>query len=267
VVGVIGDPIAHSRSPLLHQAAFDALGLDWVSVAFRVAPEALKAALDGMRAFDIRGLSVTMPHKEAAARLVDALTPVAAQLGAVNCITAREGTLVGDSTDGAGFLRALDRDTGFAPAGRRCLVLGAGGAARAVIFALAEAGASEVVVVNRDAQRALQAAGLAGTRGRVGHAEEMAEAELIVQATPQGMAGTAGEGQLALDPQFLHPGQIVADLVYHPRITSTLAAAQERGATPIGGLGMLVHQAALALEQWTGRSVPVEALSSVVAEA
>src|SRR5579864_7589882 len=143
VVGVIGDPIAHSLSPRLHNAAFDALGLDWVSVAFPVRAGMTAAALTGMRALEIVGLSVTMPHKEAAFDAVDEATDVARRLGAVNCVTRRDGALVGDSTDGAGFLAALRRAAGFDPRGRRCLVIGAGGAARAVIVALADSGAEE----------------------------------------------------------------------------------------------------------------------------
>ena len=149
VVGVIGDPVRHSLSPVLHNAAFAALRLDWVSVAFPVPPSALDAALAGARALGLRGLSVTMPHKEAVARKVDRTSAAAARLGAVNCVVVEPGGLVGENTDGQGFVAALRRGAGFDPAGRRCLVAGAGGAARAVVLALAEAGASEVVVVGR----------------------------------------------------------------------------------------------------------------------
>jgi shikimate dehydrogenase len=250
---------------LLHNAAFDALGLDWVSVAFPVSAGATAAALDGMRALKIAGLSVTMPHKEPTFAAVDDVTEVARRLGVVNCVSWRDGTLLGDSTDGAGFLAALRRATKFDPVAKRCVVIGAGGAARAVTLALADAGAAEVVVVNRTAIRAETTAALAGTAGRVGTGAEVADAELIVQATPLGMASGAGEHGagsevLPVDPDALHRGQVVADLVYHPLETPLLRAAKERGATPVGGLGMLVHQAALALERWTGQSVPVEAM-------
>jgi shikimate dehydrogenase len=259
VVGVIGDPVRHSLSPLLHNAAFDAMGLDWVSVAFPVAAGGVGDALVGMRALDIVGLSVTMPHKGDAASLVDERTPVAEGLGVVNCITQRHGYLVGDSTDGAGFLASLRRGAGFEPTGRRCAVIGAGGAARAVVLALADAGAREVVVVNRSPDRAREAAVLAGGGGRVGRPVDIADAELVVQATPVGMAGTAAsDGPLPFDPDLLHGGQVVADLVYHPMVTALLSAAEARGAVTVGGLGMLVHQAALAIERWTGQTAPVE---------
>lgn len=265
VVGVIGDPVRHSLSPLLHNAAFDALGLDWVSVAFPVAAGRVAEALAGMRALGIVGLSVTMPHKHDAAALVDEVTTVAQRLGVVNCITQTDGRLVGDSTDGAGFVEALRRDSGFDPAGRRCVVVGAGGAARAVILALAEAQALEVVVVNRTASSALEAAILAGSRGRVGTATDVEGAELVVQATSVGMADTGGDGTATpFDAALLHPGQLVADLVYHPMVTPLMAAAQARGAETAGGLGMLVHQAALAVERWTGRPAPVDAMAAAL---
>jgi shikimate dehydrogenase len=265
VVGVIGDPVAHSLSPRLHNAAFDALGLDWVSVAFPVRAGMTAAALAGMRALEIAGLSVTMPHKEAAFEAVDEVTEVARRLGAVNCVTRRDGALVGDSTDGAGFLAALRRAAGFDPRGRRCLVIGAGGAARAVIVALADSGAEEVAVVNRTAVRAEKAAALAGPAGRVASGEDVAQADLVVQATPLGMAGGNGaDDALPVDPSALHPGQVVVDLVYNPLETPLLAAARAAGADAVTGLGTLVHQAALALERWTGLAVPVEVMWAAV---
>jgi len=261
VVGVIGDPIAHSLSPLLHNAAFDALGLDWVSVAFPVPAGAAAAAVTGMRALQIAGLSVTMPHKEQAFAAVDDVTDVARRLGVVNCISWRDGALVGDSTDGEGLLAALRRAVGFDPGARRCVVIGAGGAARAVTLALADAGAAEVVVVNRTAARAQSCAALAGPAGRVGAAADVPGADLVVQATSLGMTGAgAPSGEMPVDPGGLRPGQVVVDLVYHPLETPLLRAAKSQGAVVVTGLGMLVHQAALALEHWTGRAAPVEAM-------
>jgi len=262
----MGEPVSHSLSPLLHNAAFDALGLDWVSVGFPVPTGAVRDALEGMRALRIAGLSVTMPHKEAAHDAVDDTTAVAKRLGAVNCVTRRGDRLVGDSTDGEGFLAALRRGVGFEPHGRPCLVVGAGGAARAVVVALADAGAAEVVVVNRTPARAERAAALAGPAGRVGSRQDVAEADLVVQATPLGMAGGVGASDAGgaydqlLDPDQLHLGQVVVDLVYHPARTALLEAAAARGAVIANGLGMLVHQAALAVERWTGRAAPVEAM-------
>ena len=264
---MIGDPVAHSLSPQLHNAAFDAMGIDWVSVAFPVPAGRGAAALAAMGALGIAGLSVTMPHKDDAFAAVDETSDVARRLGAVNCVTRRGEVLVGDSTDGAGLLESLRRACGFDPRGRRCLVVGAGGAARAVVLALADAGASEVVVLNRTPGRARRAAELAGGAGRVGARGDVPGAELVVQATPLGMAREAGAGgdagaggALPVDPAGLHGGQVVVDLVYHPLETPFLRAAAARGAQAVSGLGMLVHQAARALELWTGQAVPVEAM-------
>ncbi len=265
VVGVIGDPVSHSLSPLLHNPAFAALGVDWVSVGFPVAAGSAAEALSGARALGIRGLSVTMPHKEAVAVAVDELTPGAARLAAVNCVIAGESGWLGDNTDGAGFVAALVRAHGFDPAGQRCLVVGAGGAARAVVAALADAGAREVVVVNRTPGRAARAAALAGPTGRVGRAEDARSSRLVVNATPAGM-GVGGQEPPSwpLDPGLLDASQVVVDLVYHPAETPWLQAARSRGATVSNGLGMLVHQAALQVERWTGRAAPVEEMWQAV---
>ncbi|MHB8440119.1 MAG: shikimate dehydrogenase [Acidimicrobiales bacterium] len=259
VVGVVGTPIRHSLSPLLHNAAFDAMGIDWVSVAWEVAAADIERALGGMRALGIAGLSVTMPHKHSAARLVDVLSPVARVLEAVNCITWRDGKLWGDSTDGAGFVDALAHGAGFDPAGRRCLVLGAGGAARAVVHALAASGAAEVSVLNRDQGRAESAAALAGRAGRVAQGSDVSHADLVVQATPVGMQDEVQLHPL-LDTGLLRAGQLAVDLVYLPERTPFLASAHAAGAQVLGGLGMLVHQASRALALWTGSSPPVQAM-------
>ena len=266
VVGVMGYPVAHSLSPRLHNAAFAELGIDWVSVGFPVPPGKAPTALSGARALGIRGLSVTMPHKEDAASAVDALTPRAVRLGAVNCVADADGAWEGDSTDGAGFLASLARGDRFDPAGRSCLVIGAGGAARAVIAALGDAGAAHVVVVNRTVARAEAAAVLAGPAGRVGGAEDAPGCDLVVNATPAGMAGvTGGPDGWPVDPSVLRAGQLVVDLVYHPPVTPWLEAAADRGATVANGLGMLVHQAALQIERWTGHVAPVDAMWAAVA--
>jgi shikimate dehydrogenase len=258
VAGVIGSPIRHSLSPVLHNAAFRALDLDWVFLAFEVAEGDGAAAVHGMRALGIEGLSVTMPHKAEVIGALDKLSPTAEKLGAVNTITRQGGVFLGESTDGAGFLDALRQDEGFDPAGRRCVVLGAGGAGRAVTLALAEAGASEVVIVNRTAERGLDAVALAGGVGRLGEAAEAADADLIVNATSVGM----GDGASPLDPETLGPGQLVVDLVYHPAVTPLVAGARARGATAVNGLGMLIHQAAHAFRHWTGQEPPLPAMSA-----
>ena len=255
----MGDPVRHSLSPLLHNAAFDALDIDWVSVAFEVPAGAAAAALEGARALGVAGLSVTTPHKQDAAAAVDERSDVASRLEAVNCVSLRGGRLVGDSTDGAGFLAALQRGPGVDPAGRRCAVVGAGGAARAVVLALADAGAAELSVVNRDARHARAALELAGPVGHLGERADIEGADLVVHATPVGLGQAAAVHPL-LEGVSWRPGQTVVDLVYHPARTAVLEQAAAMGATVANGLGMLVHQAALAVERWTGQAVPVEAM-------
>jgi shikimate dehydrogenase len=261
VVAVIGDPIAHSLSPLLHNTAFAHLGLDWVSVGFRVPLGDGPAALAGLRALGLAGLSVTMPHKAVVADHVDERTPVAQRLGAVNCVINRGGRLVGANTDGQGFVQALIRGTGFDTAGKRCVVIGAGGAARAIVLALREAEASEIVVVARRPEAAAEAALLADTAGRAGSARDAPEADLVVNATPVGMAGTDSGSRIPVVPaEALVSGQVVVDLVYEPAETEWMAGAARKGAIVLGGLGMLVHQAAAQLALWTGLDPPIEAM-------
>jgi len=253
----MGDPIRHSLSPVLHNSAFAALGLDWVSVAFPVPAGAAGQALGALGPLGIAGLSVTMPHKAAVAELVDERTPIAQRLGAVNCVTVTDGRLIGSNTDGVGFIDSLRRGAEFDPAGARCVVVGAGGAARAVVCALAEAGAAAVAVVARRTEAAAAAAALAGERGAVGSLDDAADADLVVDATPVGMVG--GSGPL-VPAEVLRPGQVVVDLVYEPAETEWMRAAAARGAVVVGGLGMLVHQAAAALRLWTGVEPPLEAM-------
>lgn len=267
MAGVIGDPVGHSLSPAIHNAGFVASGLDWAFVAFPVRVGGAAAAVSGMRALGIRGLSVTMPHKAAVIDAVDRLTPAAAALGAVNCIfrdPVDDEVLVGDNTDGPGFLGGLRADFGLEPAGARCVVLGAGGAARAVVLALAGAGAESIEVVNRSPGPAQATVALAGSVGSVSAADAVAGADLVVNATPLGM-GT--DPRLPCDPTLLGPGQVVAELIYHPAETPLMAAARGRGARTANGLSMLVCQAAAAFERWTGHPAPIETMASSAAAA
>jgi len=262
VAGVIGDPVRHSLSPRLHNAAYRALGLDWVFVAFEVPAGLASAALDAARVFAFAGMSVTMPHKRAMAGLCDELTPVASALGSVNTVTVGPGGhTVGDSTDGDGFLRSL-ADASVEVAGRDALVLGSGGAARAVAHALAGGGA-HVAVAARRADAGEEAATLAHGAAITWHdrAAAASSADVIVNATPVGMAG---DPSLPLPEHVLRAGQVVIDLVYEPLETPLLAAARARGAQTVSGLGMLVHQAALQVERWSGKAAPVDAMRAAV---
>ncbi len=253
----------HSLSPVIHNAAFAASGLDWVYTAFEVAPGSGADAVAAMRHLGIAGLSVTMPHKADVADAVDVLDASSALLHTVNTVVRQpDGRLAGHSTDGAGFVASL-LDSGCDPSGMSAVVLGAGGAARAVIDALVRAGAVRVVVVNRTADRAAEAAGLAGAVGSVGTYADIAAADLIVNATSVGMGGR----DLPFEVELLRSGQVVADLVYHPLQTALLGEATARGAIAVDGLGMLVHQAVLQQVLWTGvRPDPVVLRAAAEAE-
>lgn len=266
LAGVAGAPVAHSLSPLLHNAAYRALGLDWAYLAFEVSPADFPAAVKGAEALGLVGLSVTMPHKEAAAAAATRRSPTARRLGAANTLTFENGEIVADSTDGKGFLADLDEALGVDPTGMSCAVLGAGAAARAVVVALCEAGAREVLVVNRTPMHAFRAAALARGPGRVARQEEIEGAELIVQATPIGMTGVETDRAVPVDPRFLRAGQLCVDLVYDPPETAFLAAAARAGARTRNGLGTLVQQAALQVARWTGETPPLKAMWSAARE-
>lgn len=232
-------------------------------VAFEVAPGAAGAAVAAARTLGLGGLMVTMPHKADVISHLDAVTDRARALGAVNSIAWEGDQLVGDNTDGAGLVASLRQDQGIEVPGLSCVVLGAGGAARSVVWALAEAGATEVVVVNRTADRARVAAELAGPVGRVGTVAEVAEAQLVINATSVGMGADPGDiGAVPVPVNLLRSGQVVVDLVYQPLETPLLRAATAAGAVAVDGLGMLVHQAALSIERWIGEAADVAAMSA-----
>ncbi len=259
LAAVIGDPIRHSLSPTLHNAAYAATGLDWRFMAFEVPAGAAPGALDAMRVLGIRGYSVTMPHKTDVAAACDTLSDDAARLRSVNCVVPRTGgVLHGESTDGEGFLRSL-ADAGVDVAGRSVLLLGAGGAARAVALALGRAGA-RLGISARRLDAATGVAALADGSTIVEWAARdaaAAAADIVVNGTPIGMGGDTG---IPVSAAALRPDQVVADLVVHPLVTPLLAAAAKAGAQPVEGLGMLVHQAAVAFTHFTGIDAPVEAM-------
>ena len=264
VVGVIGDPVAHSLSPTLHNAAFEALGLDWVYVAFPVPRGGGADAVAAVPALGLAGFNVTMPHKEDVAGACSELTADAAALRSVNTVVALpDGRTLGDSTDGPGFLDAL-ADEAIGIAGQPVLVLGAGGAARAIVLALGRTGAAVTVAARRpDAAEAAAALAPGGRALPIGAVDPSSYA-VVVNATPLGMSG--GD-PLPVDPESLHANHAVVDLVYHPADTPLLTAARAQGATAVNGLGMLLHQAARSFTQWTGRPAPLEAMRSAVTAA
>ena len=260
-VGVIGWPISGSLSPVIHNAAFEALGLDWIYVPLPVPPGELPAALAGMAALGLSGANVTMPHKTEAARVIGDLSEDAAKLDAVNTIVVDAAGPCGHNTDAPGFDRFLRVDAGFDPAGRTALVYGAGGAARACVLALARGRlAALTVAVREPAKASALRATLEEFRTNVDvvplELARAVEADLVVNATPLG----ADARELPL-PQ-LRPGMLVVDLLYRPTVTPLLSQAKAAGASAFGGLGLLLHQAALSFELWTGRTAPLPVMSA-----
>lgn len=264
LVGILGWPLSHTLSPLLHTAAFRALQLDWVYLTWPVHPSDLKKAVDGLRVLGARGANVTMPHKEKVIDLLDGLSPDAEAIGAVNTINAVGGKLIGHNTDVTGFAAALEEGTGFDPVGKACLVLGAGGAARAVVRALELAGAGSITVAARSAEKAAEVALPAGGTGIDWRELEntVGGCHLIVNCTPLGMKGEDALRRIPLDPE-----QVVFDLIYAPPQTSLVRRARAGGGSAIGGLGMLVHQAADSLRIWTGSEAPRGVMSAAAIHA
>ena len=273
ICGVIGDPIEHTMSPVMHNAAFEKLGLDYLYIPFRVKREELGRAIEGMKALNIRGLNVTIPHKVAVIPFLDELDPLAEKIGAVNTIVNDDGVLKGYNTDAGGFMQAL-LEKGIEPKGKRVVVLGAGGASRAVSFILAERGAGLVIL-----NRLLELAWAEELAVRISHsfkkeveALELSEgnltialgkADILVNATSVGMTDI---GETPVLSRLLTPGLIVFDVIYNPVKTRLLAEAESAGAETISGLDMLVWQGALAFEMWTGQKAPVELMKEVTIE-
>jgi shikimate dehydrogenase len=271
VVGLIGHPVGHSKSPEMMNRAFRARGLPFVYLAFDVSPQELETAVRGMQALGFRGWNVTIPHKVAILEYLDEVEETAREIGAVNTVVSRDGRLIGYNTDSEGYLRSLVDETGLELAGQRVLILGAGGAARAVAHALAVAGVESITIANRTREKAER---LAASLGRKVDARALSLAEvarvagettLLVQTTSVGMYPETEA--IPIDPSLLHEGMTVSDLIYRPRKTLLLREAEARGARVHGGLGMLLHQAALAFEKWMGRAAPVDVMRDALEEA
>jgi shikimate dehydrogenase len=272
LVGIIGQPVSHSLSPAIHNAAFAACGINMAYVPLPVAPDRLGAAVEGLRALGFRGANVTIPHKTAVVEHLDGLAAEASLVAAVNTIVVDGDVLWGHNTDVEGFRRALREVEPGPLAGWPCLLVGAGGAARAAALALVREGA-HVTVANRTLATALDLVALLDRAGFAGRAAAVtlesvtatgvAKARLIVNATPLGMAG-AGKVPAVLADNVTGQ-QIVYDVVYAREPSHLIAAAHERGARTVDGLEMLLWQAAAAFELWTGRPAPVEVMRGVVA--
>lgn len=275
VFALLGSPVGHSLSPAIHNASFAQLGLDYVYLCHDVEADGIGEAVAGARALGYAGLNVTMPCKAAVVDHLDALSPAAELMGAVNTVECAGGRLVGHNTDGAGLLRSIAEE-GFEIADSRMVVIGAGGAGSAAFTQAALDGAARIAVFKRkDASFAAAAERVAAVSDRTGAdmaiadaadraalAAEVEAADIVVDATRAGMAPL--EGVSNVEAEWMRPGQAIVDTVYHPRETKLLTLAARSGARPIGGLGMLLWQAAVAEEIWLGASMPVERIRAAI---
>ncbi len=266
VCGVIGDPIEHTLSPIIQNSAFNALNLDYVFLAFRVKPAQVEAAVNGMRALNVRGLNVTMPHKSTVQKFLDRVDLSAQIINSVNTILNKENTLYGFNTDGIGALKAL-RENDVELKGRKVLLLGAGGAARAIAYTMAKE-ADELAVLNRTVKQAQDLAKLlektvnkkvaTGALSPKEIQQNLQDSDILVNATSVGMKPNADESPVA--PKLLRPNLAVMDIVYNPIETRLAKEAKAAGAKVVSGVEMLIYQGAASFEIWTGKSAPVEVM-------
>ncbi len=273
-LGVIGDPIHHSLSPLMHNRALEKQELEYIYLPFRVVVKDLAEGIKGLKALQFVGVNVTIPHKVAIISHLDEISKEADLIGAVNTIHLKDGNLIGYNTDGIGFLRSLKEEGGVEPGGAKILILGAGGASRAVVIQLGLAGAEEIVIANRTFIKGEMLAKecnqkIKNTIYRAISFEpqvlkqEVESAEIIINATPIGMA-SVDEKELPFEVDWFKPSHLVADLVYRPLETPFLKIAKKAGARTLSGVGMLVYQGAEAYKIWTGKEPPIEVMREAV---
>lgn len=265
-MGIIGNPLSHSLSPTIHNAAFDYLGLNWCYVPLPVEEGRLDIAVEGLKVLRFAGVNVTMPYKTDVLPLLDEVAMFAESVGAVNTILVDKGKLIGYNTDGRGFYTSLVRDAGYEVKGKRVLVLGAGGASRSVTVSLALAGCASIVIVNRSPEKSRQLAEIILKSAPDIDVEWLspdenydivvAESDLIINATPL----TTFNGSLRVPVSLLNKNHLVCDLNYSLYQPPLLQEAEARGAEVMDGKGMLLYQAAAAFEIWTGLEAPVEVM-------
>jgi shikimate dehydrogenase len=274
LVACFGQPVAENPTGRMQEAAFGALGLNWRYLTVEVTPEKLRDAILGLRAFGMRGANLTIPHKVAVMEHLDEIAPDAAIIGAVNTVRREGDRMIGENTDGKGFLRGVRNDAGMEPRGKRAVVLGAGGAARAIVTELALAGASDVLVVNRSIKRGeqmvadLRAKTKAQIRFQAWQGTYLApeDADLLVNATSIGLYPDV-DAMPPVDLSGAHPGLLVCDAVFNPPETRLLAAARLRGLPVLDGLAMLVYQGVIGFQLWTGLDAPEPVMKQALRKA
>lgn len=269
ILGIFGDPIEHTLSPSIQNAAFNALSLNMVYLPFNVKNENLKEAVASIKALNMLGVNITIPHKEAVMEFLDKVDEDAEKIGAVNTIVNRDGVLTGYNTDGEGYIESLTQETAFEVSNKNILMLGAGGAARGILYALLKRNPSKITIANRTIERAenLKAEfskffpeatiNITGTN----KIESIETFDLIINTTSSGMSGTE-ETKLIVEPKNFKKDAVVSEIIYKPMETPLLIEAEKNGLRLHKGLGMLIHQGALGFKLWTGKDAPVEAMRS-----
>lgn len=270
VFGLLGDPVEHSLSPKMHNAAFKAMGMNNVYIPFRVKSNHLAEALEGIRALNIQGVNITAPHKEAALPFLDKLSEDAALLGAVNTVKNEEGCLIGHNTDGAGMVRYLKDDLKIDLKDKKIIIVGAGGAAKSVALSLCKEEIKKIILANRNSQKAEDLADLLHKetgRTAVGLPLEgdiinsvIDSSSLLIYTLPTDVI--TEEGNWPFDPNYFPEGLTVIDLRYYPKETVLMRAAGERGLSSYNGLGMLLYQGVLAFKIFTGKEPPLEVMKA-----
>ncbi|WP_234032815.1 shikimate dehydrogenase [Paenibacillus faecalis] len=268
LLGVMGDPIRHSKSPVMHNAALKALGIPGSYVPLHIKPEGLEGAVQAFRSLGFRGANVTIPHKVEVMKYLDMIDEGAAKVGAVNTIVNDNGVLTGFNTDGIGYVRSLKEEACSDLSHKHIVVLGAGGAARGIIHALTHEKPGLISVINRTESKAKKLAeewcsladirGLAETEAK----EAVASADVLINTTSVGMHPYIED--IPLPEEWIPEGIVVSDLIYNPLTTKLLQRSEEKGCTVHGGLGMFVNQGAFAFEYWTGQAAPVEIMKQTV---
>jgi shikimate dehydrogenase len=274
LVGCLGQPVAENPTGAMQEAAFRALGLNWRYLTVEVSPERLRDALSGVRAFGMKGINLTIPHKVAVLEHLDEIAPDAAIIGAVNTVRRAGDRLIGENTDGKGFLRGVRTDAGVDPRNKRVVVLGAGGAARAIVTELALAGASDMLVLNRSLGRGERmVAGLVSkTNAPIRFApwrdtyRVEGDTDILVNATSIGLFPDV-DSMPPVDLRGAQPGMLVCDVVFNPPETRLLRAARQRGLPVLDGLSMLVYQGAIGFELWTGQKAPEAVMKDALRQA
>ena len=276
LAAVLATPIKHSISPLIHNTGFQALNIDAVYLAFEVGADGLASAFETIRQFDMLGVNLSMPNKQPGFHLVDEVSPAAQLLGSINTVVNHGGRLCGHNTDGAGFMASL-KEEGVAVVGKKMTMLGIGGAALAIIAQAALDGVSEISIFARqlsekvDEQRAIQGITaqtscriqLFSLENEADLVQELSTSDILVNSTNVGMAPNC-QGNLIAQASWLKPELVVADIIYEPKETALLKMARQQGCQTINGLGMLIHQGAIAFELWTGQVLPLAAVNEAV---